>query len=94
LVRKNAINAAIFSTCISFIVIMTQLSTPEQLGPNMAVAILSISYAAILNVVFLPMEKQLEVRLIEYASEDSVEKVEPQQKIRLEEKEVEKEERW
>ncbi len=69
LVRKSAVYAAIFSVCISFVLIMTQLSTPEALGPNLAVAVLSIMYAALINIMFLPMEKQLEVQLIEYAEE-------------------------
>lgn len=86
LVRKSAMNTAIFSACISFIVIMRQLSSPAQLGPNLAVAILSISYAAILNIVFLPMEKQLELQLIEYGSEEFGEKTEKQQNDSLEEK--------
>ena len=86
LVRKSAMKTAIFSACISFIVIMRQLSSPAQLGPNLAVAILSISYAAILNIVFLPMEKQLELQLIEYGSEEFGEKTAKQQNDNLEEK--------
>lgn len=69
LVRKSGVYAAVFSVCISFILIMTQLSTPETLGPNLAVAILSILYAALINIIFLPMEKQLEVKLIDFAEE-------------------------
>ena len=65
---------------------MRQLSSPAQLGPNLAVAILSISYAAILNIVFLPMEKQLELQLIEYGSEEFGEKTAKQQNDNLEEK--------
>ncbi len=69
LVRRSAVYAAVSSVCISFIIIMTQLSTPSALGPNLAVAILSILYAALINIIFLPMEKQLEVQLIEFAED-------------------------
>ena len=48
---------------------MTQLSTPEVFGLNLAVAVLSVMYAALINIMLLPMEKQLEVQLIEYAEE-------------------------
>lgn len=69
LVRKCAVYAAVFSVCISFVIIMTQLSDPAALGPNLAVAVLSVLYAALINIIFLPMEKQLEVKLIEFAEE-------------------------
>lgn len=82
LVRKNGVYAAVFSVCISFILIMTQLSTPEVLGPNLAVAVLSILYASLINIIFLPMEKQLEVQLIEFAEEVT-------EGLDLEEKEIE-----
>ena len=55
LVRKSAMYAAIFSVCISFVIIMTQLSRPEVFGVNLAVAVLSILYAALINIIFLPM---------------------------------------
>lgn len=73
LVRKTAFYTAVFSACVSVIIIMRNLTTPEKLGPTLAVAILTIVYAAFLNIIFLPMEKQLEVRLIEFDREEYTE---------------------
>lgn len=70
LARKTVTNASLFTLGISIITIMTQLSEPETLGPNLAVAVLSVVYAAFFNIIFLPMEKQLEVQLIEFDGEE------------------------
>lgn len=70
LVRKTLWNAGIFTTCISVITLLHRLDTPESIGPNLAVAILVLSYAAVLNIIFLPIEKQLEIRLIEFDGEE------------------------
>lgn len=70
LVRKTLWNTGIFTSCLSVITIMNELSTPESIGPNLAVAILVLSYAAVLNIIFLPIEKQLKIRLIEFDGEE------------------------
>ncbi len=38
---------------VSFIEILTNLMEPEKLGPNMAVAILSVLYAALINLLLI-----------------------------------------
>ena len=70
LVRKTVVYAAIFAFAVSIITILTQLTDMGALGPNLAVAVLSVVYAVFFNLIFLPMEKQLEVQLIEFDGEE------------------------
>ncbi|MFW5672451.1 MAG: hypothetical protein ACOCM8_09215 [Acetivibrio ethanolgignens] len=70
LIRKILWNTGIFTACISLFTLMHDLDTPEAIGPNLVAAILVLSYAAVLNIIFLPIEKQLEIRLIEFDGEE------------------------
>lgn len=74
LVRKTLWYTSVFICCVSFIVVMHNLDDPANIGPNLAVCILVVAYAAVLNIILLPIEKQLKIRLIEFDETDLAEK--------------------
>ncbi len=72
LVRMISMYTAIFTFCISSVVIIIQIDKISDLKIfllNISVAMMILIYAILFNIIFLPMEKQLEVRLIEFDGE-------------------------
>lgn len=72
LVRTVSMYTAIFTFCISVVIIIIQIdkiNEPKIFLLNISVAMIILIYATLLNIIFLPMEKQLEVRLIEFDAE-------------------------
>ncbi len=73
MMQKQLICAAAFSAVISIINVLTLLDTPETLGPNIAVAILTIFYAVILEMLLLPLQIEAKRRIINYIGEEEQE---------------------
>ncbi len=72
LVRMVSMYTAIFTFCISIVIIIIQIdkiNDPKIFLLNVSIAMIILIYAMLLNIIFLPMEKQLEVRLIEFDRE-------------------------
>ena len=55
-----------FIAVASFILVLALVETPEQLGPNLAVTILSLVYALAFALILLPLKSRLKVKMIEY----------------------------
>lgn len=67
--RKLIILSGILDSLISMICILTRLDDIAYLGPNVSVAILSLLYAVILNIILVPIEHRLKTRIIEFGKQ-------------------------
>ena len=63
LVRKTTLSAGVFSMIFGLIMAMGQLGNPELLGPNLAVASLTLLYALAFILILLPLESRLRMKL-------------------------------
>ena len=63
LVRKTTLAAGVFSMIFGLIMAMGQLGNPELLGPNLAVASLTLLYALAFILILLPLESRLRMKL-------------------------------
>ena len=59
-VQKAVIPAGIFMALTAGIIILGGLDSIEYLGPNLAVAILSMAYAVLIYLILIPVNKRLE----------------------------------
>lgn len=71
MMQKQVACAGIISMLVSFIHILGNLSDLAQLGPNIAVAILTLLYAVILEMLFLPLQIEAKRRIIDYMEVDT-----------------------
>lgn len=60
IVQKTAIPAGVFISMIAVVVIMGILEDPATIGPNLAVAVLSIFYGVLIYLILIPVNKRLE----------------------------------
>lgn len=70
LMQKQVLCAGVFSMLFSFVYVLASVNTPELLGPNMAVAVLTIFYAVILEMLLLPLQIEVKRRMIDYIEEE------------------------
>lgn len=70
LVQKQVLYAGMFSTLVSLICVFCMLDTPERLGYSVTVAILTVFYAVILEMLLLPLQIEAKRRIIDYMAED------------------------
>lgn len=70
MLQKQVVYAGIMAMLLSFITIMRQLSDLESLGPNLAVAILTVLYATIIEMMLLPLHLEVKRRIIDYMELD------------------------
>ena len=52
-------------SCVGLVVTLRQLSSPEMLGPLMAITILSLFYGFLFNLFLVPVKTRLERKLLE-----------------------------
>lgn len=71
MMQKQLIYAGVLCMLLSFITILGQLTRPEHLGPNLAVAILTILYAVIFEMLLLPLQLEVKRRIIDYMELDT-----------------------
>ncbi len=71
MMQKQVIYAGIISLLMSLIAILHGLSDPMRLGPNMAVAILTMLYAVCFEMLLLPLQLEVKRRIIDYMEEDT-----------------------
>lgn len=71
MMQKQLIYAGVLCMLMSFITILGQLTRPENLGPNLAVAILTILYAVIFEMLLLPLQLEVKRRIIDYMELDT-----------------------
>lgn len=70
MMQKQVVCAGIFCMLFSFVYVLTTVDAPEMLGPNMAVAVLTIFYAVILEMLLLPLQIEVKRRIIDYIEEE------------------------
>ena len=60
IVHKAVIPAGIFMALTAGVVILASLDNIEYIGPNLAVAFLSLTYAVLIYLILIPVNKRLE----------------------------------
>lgn len=70
MLQKQVVYAGILAMLLTFITIMRQLSDLSALGPNLAVAILTVLYATIIEMLLLPLHLEVKRRIIDYMELD------------------------
>lgn len=73
MMQKQVIYAGVICMLMTFITIMHSLSDLASLGPNLAVAILTMLYALIFEMLLLPLQMEVKRRIIDYMEVDTEE---------------------
>ena len=68
--QKQILYSGILIVILPLIYILTQLTEPEAIGPNMAVTLLSVLYTAVLELLLLPLQIDIKRRIINYMEEE------------------------
>ena len=66
LLQKQIIYAAVIITSFSVIIVLGCLQTPSVIGVNLAVALITVLYAAIMEMLLLPIHIEVKRRIIDY----------------------------
>lgn len=70
LMQKQVLCAGVFSMIFSFVYVLATVNNLEYLGPNMAIAVLVVFYAVILEMLLLPLQIETKRRIIDYIAEE------------------------
>ncbi len=70
MLQRQVFCAGILSMLLTLISIMRNLSDPATLGPNLAVAILTILYATVIEMLLLPLQLEVKRRIIDFMELD------------------------
>ena len=71
MMQKQVIYAGIVCMLLSFIYVLCCLSDLASLGPNIAVAILTMLYSLLLEMLLLPLQLEVKRRIIDYMEVDT-----------------------
>lgn len=71
MMQKQVVCAGITSMLLSFIYVLGRLDDPASLGPSVAVAILTMLYAVIFEMLLLPLQIEAKRRIIDYMEIDT-----------------------
>ena len=66
MIQKQIWYAGILTMMVSVMYVMVNISDPSLLGPNIAVVVLTMFYAVILEMLLLPMVLEVKGRIINY----------------------------
>lgn len=66
MMQRQIVYAGVMSISHAVILLLSQLSMPERIGPSMGVAVLSAFYVAVLELLLLPLRVKVEKQLIDY----------------------------
>ena len=77
MVQKQVGYAGILSMLLTVIHILRMLSKPSSLGPLCAVAILTVLYAVVIEMLLLPLQLEVKRRIIDYVEMDAEEENAP-----------------
>ena len=77
MVQKQVGYAGILSMLLTVIHILRMLSRPSSLGPLCAVAILTLLYAVVIEMLLLPLQLEVKRRIIDYVEMDTEEENAP-----------------
>lgn len=70
MLQKQVVCAGIMAMLITFIIILRTLRDLHELGPKLAVAILTVLYATIIEMLLLPLHLEVKRRIIDYMELD------------------------
>lgn len=70
MMQKQIIWAGITILMVSFIQVLAYISDPASVGPSVAVSCLSILYAAVMEMLLLPLQIEAKRRIIDYMEEE------------------------
>lgn len=71
MMQRQVIYAGVISALLTFITVLHNLSGLESLGPSLAVAILTVLYAMIFEMLLLPLQLEAKRRIIDYMGVDT-----------------------
>lgn len=66
LMQKQILYAGVILTAFAMIIVFGFLQRPEVLGVNVAVALITLLYAAVLEMLLLPLQIEAKRRIIDY----------------------------
>lgn len=69
LAGRTVVSTGIICTCLDAITILYECDRLDKLGPNMAIALLSSLYGALLYLLFVPVRSKLEMLIVEFMQE-------------------------
>lgn len=75
MLQRQVFCAGILAMLCTFIMIMRELSSLAMLGPKLAVAILTVLYATVIEMLLLPLQLEVKRRIIDYMGMDSPEEI-------------------
>lgn len=70
MMQKQVLYGGVVCVLMTLITILANLSDPTSLGPNLAVAILSMLYALLIEMLLLPLQLEVKRRIIDYMDVD------------------------
>lgn len=70
MMQKQVLYGGVVSVLMSLITVLGNLSDLASLGPNLAVAILSMLYALLIEMLLLPLQLEVKRRIIDYMEVD------------------------
>ena len=70
MMQKQVACAGLICMLLAVIYVMSRLDTPETIGPSLAVAVLSLLYAVIFEVLLLPLQIEAKRRIADYMEEE------------------------
>ena len=73
MMQKQVLYAGVICVLMTLITIFRMLSDPASLGPNLSVAILTMLYAMIFEMLLLPLQLEAKRRIIDYMGVDTEE---------------------
>lgn len=73
MMQKQVLYAGVVCVLLTLITIFRRLSDPASLGPNLSVAILTMLYAMIFEMLLLPLQLEAKRRIIDYMGVDTEE---------------------
>lgn len=71
MMQKQVLYGGVVSVLMSLITVLGNLSDLASLGPNLAVAILSMLYALLIEMLLLPLQLEVKRRIIDYMDVDT-----------------------
>lgn len=71
MMQKQLVYAGIISMLLSLVHVLGRLSDLASLGPNIAVAILTMLYAVVFEMLLLPLQMEAKRRIIDYMEVDT-----------------------
>lgn len=70
LARKTLLAAGVFNCLFAIVVILANIGDYSKLGPNLAVAILTLLYAVVFDILLLPVSSKIKAKEITYIHKD------------------------